>query len=80
MCNAIPILSPFFLYHPCIPHSLIIHFLVSLLFLCMDAYTKSSGFIEGREARSLKIVLLPDKLRSVNLDFQHNYLSEAGCF
>ena len=23
MCNAIPILSPFFLYHPYIPHSLI---------------------------------------------------------
>ena len=33
MCNAIPILSPFFLYHPYTPHSLIqrIFFLVGIL-------------------------------------------------
>ena len=51
MCNAIPILSPFFLYHPSIPHSLIgrsFYFLVSLLFLCLHAYIKSSGFIGGK--------------------------------
>ena len=57
LCNAIPILSPFFLYHPYIPHSLIrriFYFLVSLLFLCMYAYIKSSGFIGGKGPRPLK--------------------------
>ena len=38
MCNAIPILSLLFLYHPYIPHSLIFYILVFLLFLCMHIY------------------------------------------
>ena len=56
MCNAIPILSPFFLIS-----SLFLffnwknfYFLVSLLFLCMHAYIKSSGFIGGKGLRPLK--------------------------
>ena len=72
MCNAVPIWSPFFLYHPYIPYSLILrifYYLVSLLFLSMHAYMKSSGFIGGKGPRHLKIVILPDKGRSVNLDF-----------
>ena len=43
--------------------------LVSLLFLCMHAYIRSSGFVGGKGPRSLKNVILPDKERSVNLDF-----------
>ena len=69
MCNVIPIFSPFFLYHP---HSLIkrifFYFLVSLLFLCMHAYIKSSGFIGGKGPRSLKkIAILPDNNGNVGL-------------
>ena len=57
MCNAIPILSPFFLYHPYIPLFYFEEFFyspVSLLFLCMHAYIKSSGFIGGKGSRPLK--------------------------
>ena len=44
MCNAIPILSPSFLYHPYIPQSLIqriSYFLASLLFMhaCIHKYS-----------------------------------------
>ena len=62
MCNAIPILSFFFLYHPYIPHSLIL-FSSILSFLCMHAYIKSSGFIRGKGPRSTKrIAILPDNV------------------
>ena len=46
------------------------NFMVSLLFLCMHAYIKSSGFIGGKGPRPIKIVILPDKGRSENLDFK----------
>ena len=71
MCNAIPILSPFFLCHPYVPHSFqrISFFLVSLMHTCI----KSSGFIGGKGPRPLKIVILPDKGQSLNVDFDHNY-------
>ena len=63
MCNAIPILSPFFLYHPYIPHSLIRRFFLfsSLPSFFMHACIhKASGFIGGKGARPLKrIVILP---------------------
>ena len=63
MCNAIPILSPFFLYHPYIPHSLIEKkfSLLSFFYVCMHVYIKCSGFIGGKGPRLLKIVILPDK-------------------
>ena len=50
--------------------SIICYFLVSLLF--MHACThKTSGFIGGKGPRPLKIVILPDKGKSVNLDFDY---------
>ena len=63
MCNAIPILSPFFLYHPYIPNSLIrrIFLFSSLPSLFMHACIhKASGFIGGKGLRPLKNVILPD--------------------
>ena len=36
------------------------YFLVSLLFLCIHAYIKSSGFIGGKGPRPLKIAIFPD--------------------
>ena len=57
MCNAIPILSPFFLYHPYIPHSLIRRiFLFSSLpsFFMHACIHKASGFIGGKGPRPLK--------------------------
>ena len=63
MCTAIPILSPFFLYHPYIPHSLIRNFFLfsSLPSFFMHAcIPKASGFIGAKGPRPLKIVILPD--------------------
>ena len=63
MCNSIPILSPFFLYHPYIPHSLIRRiFLFSSLpsFLMHACIHKASRFIGGKGPRPLKIIILPD--------------------
>ena len=57
MCNAIPILSPFFLYHPYISHSLIRRiFLFSSLpsFFMHACIHKASGFIGGKGPRPLK--------------------------
>ena len=44
----------------------------------MYAYIKSSGFIGGKGPRSLKNCHFAKA--KFNLDFYHNYLSEAGCF
>ena len=57
MCNAIPTLSPFFLYRPYIPHSLIRRiFLFSSLhsFFMHACIHKASGFIGGKGPRPLK--------------------------
>ena len=61
MCNAIPILSPFFLYHPYIPHSLnrrIVLFNSLPSFFMHACIHKASGFIGGKGPRPLKIVIL----------------------
>ena len=43
MCNAIPILSPFFLYHPYIPHSLILRIFYFLAVgVCCCLQTRNS--------------------------------------
>ena len=63
MCNAIPILSPFFLYHSYIPpfeFEKLFYFLVSLPFLCMHAYIKSSEFRGDKGPVSKEISILPD--------------------
>ena len=55
------------------------YFLVSLLFLCMYAYIKSSGFIGGKGPRSLKKLSFCQIKGEVQSGLLHNYLSEAGC-
>ena len=84
MCNAIPILSPSFLYHPyylSFLNSIFFKVLVSLLLLCMHAYIKSSGFIGGKGPRSLKT--LPFCHTMVILDYmcmQSFMITHTQCF
>ena len=71
MWNAISILSPFFfipsLYPSFFEFKEFFYFLVSLPFLCMHTYIKSSRFIGGKGSRSLK--KLPFCQTMVMLDY-----------
>ena len=84
MCNAIPILSPFFLYHPYIPHSLIRRiFLFSSLpfFLCMHALHKASGFIGGKGARPLKKLSFCQTMVMLDYVCVHSFMiTHKQCF
>ena len=84
MCNAIPILSPFFLYHPYIPHSLIRRiFLFSSLpsFFMNGCIHKASGFIGGKGPRPLEKLSFCQAL--VMLDYvcvQSFIITHMQCF
>ena len=75
LLSFIPSLYPSFLIRR------IFYFLVSLLFLCMHAYMKSSGFIGGKGPRSLK--KLPFYQTMVMLDYvcvQSFMITHTQCF
>ena len=84
MCTAIPILSPFFLYHPYIPHSLIRNFFLfsSLPSFFMHACIhKASGFIGGKGPRPLKKLSFCQTM--VMLDYvcvQSFMITQKQCF